>query len=168
METSVENGPGLLAPYAFNVLAGVAILLIGWFLARIVTRALRRLMARAGVEPTLIGFCANLVYIGLLAIVVIAALDKFGVPTISFVGVVGAAGLAIGLALKGTLSDLASGVMLITFRPFKVGDRIEAAGTSGVVKAIQVFATTVQAAEDKTVIIPNSAITRGNITNYSA
>ena len=97
-----------------------------------------------------------------------AIVITFGFPAVSFAAVVGAAGLAIGLALKGSLSNFAAGVMLIVFRPFNVGDRIEAAGVSGVVARIQVFATTLDAENDKRIIIPNAALTGGNITNYSA
>jgi small conductance mechanosensitive channel len=168
MEVFTESCQGLLRSYGPNLVSGVAILLIGWFLSKYLTRGARRLMAGAGVDSTLVGFAANLLYICLLAVVVIAALERFGVPTMSFLGVVGAAGLAVGLALKNTLSDFAAGVMLITFRPFKVGDRIEAAGVEGVVQEIQVFATTIRATDNRKVIIPNAAVTGGKIANYSS
>lgn len=167
METFVDGIRELFSGYGLDVLAALAILVVGWFCAKVLTRVGRRIMTAAGTDPTLVGFAANLLYITLLAIVVITGLDKLGVPAISFVGVLGAAGLAVGLALKGALSDLAAGVMLIVFRPFRVGDRIEAAGVSGVVSEIHVFATTVDASDNKKIIIPNSAITGGNITNYS-
>jgi small conductance mechanosensitive channel len=168
MEVLVQTSHGVLVALLLKILAAVAILVLGWLLARFLTRTVRRLMARAGVDPTLVGFFSSLLYIGLLTVVVIAALDRLGFPTVSFVAVVGAVGLVIGLALKGTLSNLACGVMLIALRPFQVGDKIEAAGVSGVVEVIQVFATTVRADDAKRIMIPNSAIAGGNITNYSA
>ena len=157
---------GFVHTWGANVLYGLAVLVVGWFLSRWLSRLVRGLMTRSGVERTVAGFTANLLYIGLMTVVAITALHKFGFPTVSFVGVIGAAGLAIGLALKGTLSNLAAGVMLIAFEPFKVGDRIDAAGASGGVSHIHVFATTVQA-DDKTIIIPNGAITSGNIVRHA-
>jgi small conductance mechanosensitive channel len=161
-----DQAEGFVNTWGANVLYGLAVLVLGWILARWLGRLARGLMRRSGVEPTVAGFTANLLYVGLMTVVAIAALHRFGFPAVSFVGVIGAAGLAIGLALKDTLSDLAAGVMLIAFQPFRAGDRIEAAGTSGVVTEIHVFATTVQA-DDKTVIIPNGAITRGNIVRHA-
>lgn len=114
------------------------------------------------------GFAANLLYIAMLALVVISTLDKLGVPTMSFFAALGAAGLAIALALKSSLSNFASGVMLIWLRPFKVGDRIEAAGVKGAVGEIQVFATVLRTEDNKKITIPNAAVAGGTITNYSA
>jgi small conductance mechanosensitive channel len=161
-----DQAEGFVYSWGASVLYGLAILVLGWVLARWLGRLAGGLMKRSGVEPTAAGFTANLLYIGLLTVVAIAALHRFGFPAVSFMGVVGAAGLAIGLALKDTLGDLAAGVMLVAFQPFRVGDRIEAAGARGVVVQIHVFATTVQA-DDKTVIIPNGAITRGNILRHA-
>ena len=103
----------------------------------------------------------------MMTLVVIATLDKLGFPAVSFAAVVGAAGLAIGLALKNTLSNFAAGVILIALRPFKVGDRVDAAGVSGVVSEILVFAITLAAEDGKTIIVPNAAIVGGNISKYS-
>lgn len=103
----------------------------------------------------------------MLTLVVITALDKLGFPAVSFAAVVGAAGLAIGLALKGTLSNLAAGVILIALRPFSVGDRIEAAGVSGTVTKIHIFSTTLAAPDQKKISIPNATLSGGNIINYS-
>ena len=167
MDVWVQWWQESLMPYLPKLVTGIAILVVGWLLARLLRRGLRSVLKRAEVDPTLAGFSTNLTYIVLLTLVVITALHQFGFPALSFAAVIGAAGLAIGLALKGTLSNFAAGVMLITLRPFNVGDHIEAAGVSGVVTQIQVFATRLTVTNEKTVIIPNSAITGGNITNYS-
>lgn len=150
------------------MLTGIATLVVGWVTAKMLAFGLRRVLKGARVDATAAAFCANLAYVTMFVLVVITALDKFGFPAVSFAAVVGAAGLAIGLALKGTLSNLAAGVILIALRPFKMGDRIEAAGVSGVVTEIKVFATTLKAADDRRIIIPNASLTGGNITNFSA
>ena len=111
---------------------------------------------------------SNIAYVTLVAFVIIAALSKLGIQTTSFVAIIGAAGLAIGLSLQGSLSNFASGVMIIAFRPFKVGDFIEASGVAGVVEGIQIFSTQMRTGDNKAIIIPNSNITGGNIVNYSA
>jgi small conductance mechanosensitive channel len=115
----------------------------------------------------LVSFVSNLVYIGLLAFIVIAALGQLGIQTTSFIAVLGAAGLAIGLALQGSLSNFAAGFLLIIFRPFKVGDLIEGAGVLGVVEAIQIFTTQLKTADNKTVIVPNANLTADNIVNWT-
>jgi small conductance mechanosensitive channel len=114
------------------------------------------------------GFVANLIYITLLVFVVLAALGQLGIQTTSFIAVIGAAGLAIGLALQGSLANFAAGFLMIIFRPFKVGDFIEGAGVAGTVEAIQIFTTQLLTPDNKTIIIPNTSLTAGNITNYSA
>ena len=164
----IETAQSLAATWGPRILALLATLIIGWIIARILTALTRRLMTKAKVEATLVEFCANMLYMGLLALVVISALSAAGFPTTSFVAVIGAAGLAVGFALQGSLANFAAGVMLIIFRPFKLGDYIEAGGTSGIVEVIQVFATTLKTPDNKIVVVPNSAITGGNITNYSA
>lgn len=149
-------------------LTALLTLVIGWVIARILRGVLRRAMNRGKVDPTLTGFSVNLFYMALMALVVITALGKLNVPTASFVAVIGAAGLALGFALQGSLGNFASGVMLILFRPFRVGDYIEAGGTSGSVEEIQVFATTLKTPDNKKIVVPNGAITAANIVNYSA
>ncbi len=168
MEPLIELLQKSFTGYGSKIMEGFATLLVGWIFTKILTVALGRVLKRAGVATTVAVFCTNLAYVTMLTLVVITALDRFGFPTVSFAAVVGAAGLAIGLALKGTLSNFAAGVMLIAMQPFKVGDRIDAAGVSGLVAQIQVFATTVETADGKRVIIPNATIAGGNITNYSA
>jgi small conductance mechanosensitive channel len=115
----------------------------------------------------LTGFVANLSYAGLIAFVIIAALNKLGVQTASFIAVVGAAGLAIGLALQGSLANFAAGVLMIIFRPFRAGDFIEGAGTAGTVEEVQIFTTQLKTPDNKTIIIPNANILGDNIVNYS-
>ena len=168
METLVEKAQDIISSWGPNVLKAISILVIGWLVAKLLKGVLRRVLHRAKVEGTLTGFLVSMFYMALMALVIITALGKLGVPTGSFIALIGAAGLAVGFALQGSLGNFAAGVMLIIFRPFKVGDYIEAGGTSGSVEEIQVFATTLKTPDNKAVTIPNSAITTGNITNYSA
>ncbi|NGP54255.1 mechanosensitive ion channel domain-containing protein [Thioalkalivibrio sp. XN8] len=164
MNTAVE----WLSQFGLKVLAAVVVFIIGRWLARKIANLLKRGMERAGTDPTLIGFVRNIAYFGLLTMVVIAAVGQLGVQTTSFIAVLGAAGLAIGLALQGSLANFAAGVLMIIFRPFKAGDYIEAAGTAGSVEEIQLFTTTLKTPDNKIVIIPNAQVTAGTITNYSA
>ena len=160
-------GMETLNAYGPKVMAGVATLIMGWIVAKLIRAVLRGMLRTAHLDATASLFCVNLAYVTMLTLVVITALHNFGFPAVSFAAVVGAAGLAIGLALKGTLSNFASGVILIALRPFTVGDRIDAAGVSGVVARIQVFATTIEADGGKKIIVPNASITGGNITNHA-
>lgn len=142
-------------------------LIVGVWIAKLVTSALRRLLVRGRVDQTLSKFLSNLAYYALITLVVLAALERVGVQTASFIAILGAAGLAIGFALQGSLSNLASGVMIMLFRPFRVGDLILAGGQEGVVEEIQVFATVLNTLDNKRVILPNSAVMGGSITNYT-
>ena len=126
------------------------------------------MMEKADVDPIIIGFVGSITYIGLLAFVIIAALGQLGIQTTSFIAILGAAGLAIGLALQGSLANFAAGFLMIIFRPFKVGDFIEGAGVAGVVEAIQIFTTTLKTGDNKIIIIPNAKLSGDNIVNYSA
>ena len=125
-------------------------------------------MKKKNVDETLTGFLISLVRIGLIAFILISAASQIGIETASFVAVIGAAGLAIGFALQGSLSNLAAGVMLIIFKPIKVGDFIEGGGGSGSVESVGIFVTTLLTPDNKVIYIPNSTLTGGNITNYSA
>jgi len=154
--------------YGPSVVKALGILVIGWIAARIITGIARRVMNRARLDTTLSGFLSNLVYALLVTLVVVSAIQEMGVPTTSFVAVIGAAGLAVGFALQGSLSNFAAGVMLIMFRHFRAGDFIEAGGVSGVVEELQVFATILKTPDNKRIIVPNSSMTNGSITNYSA
>ena len=157
----------IFAIYGIRVIAALAILIIGRWVAKGLRNLLRRIMKRNQVDKTLISFVCNLVYVLLLAFVVIAAINKLGIQTTSFIAIIGAAGLAIGLALQGSLANFAAGVLMIIFRPFKVGDLIEGGGTAGTVEEIQIFATQLKSADNKTIIVPNSKMLGGNIVNYS-
>jgi small conductance mechanosensitive channel len=158
----------LLTIYGLKVLAALAIFIVGRWVAKGVRKVVDRLMTRSNVDPTLVSFTGNLAYIGLLAFIVIAALGQLGIQTTSFIAILGAAGLAIGLALQGSLSNFAAGFLLIIFRPFKVGDLIEGAGVFGVVEVIQIFTTQLKTADNKTVIVPNAKLTDDNIVNWTA
>ena len=150
-----------------NLLAALAILIIGRWISKFITRLVAASMTKAKVDPTLITFVDRLVYIGLLGVVIISALAKAGVPQASMVGVIGAAGLAVGLALQGGLSNFAAGVLIIFFRPFRVGDLIEAADSLGHVKSIELFTSTIITLDNKNVIIPNAQLTSDKIINYT-
>src|SRR6266853_5317255 len=154
--------------FALNALAVVAIFVIGRLLARAAAKTLGRVLQRSGTDATLVRFLDNLVYALLLVFVVIASLEKVGVNTTSFIGIVAAAGLAIGLALQGSLSNFAAGVMIILLQHFGVGDRIEAAGQTGRVIDIQIFSTVLVNDEGTRVIVPNNAITSATIKVFAA
>ena len=157
-----------LAINGLNIVAAILILLIGRWLSGLVSKWTEKAMLKSKVEPTICRFTHHMLFTGLMGVVIIATLAKLGIDTGSFVVVLGAAGLAVGLALQGSLSNFAAGILLIIFRPFKVGDFIEAGGTSGVVKEIQIFTTILNTRDNIRVVMPNSQVTGGNILNYSA
>lgn len=154
------NGPGILV--------ALVILVVGRWLAMWFASIGRKAMAKGGVEETLTRFLGKLIYYALLTAVVIAAADQMGIKTTSFIAILGAAGLAIGLALKDSLANFASGVMLILFRPFRVGDAVTAGGVTGKVQQIDIFSTILLTPDNQKFIIPNSSITSGVITNINA
>ena len=163
--TTVVN---LFTTYGFQILGGIAILIIGKIAAGICAKLVEKGMTRAKADPAVTGFVKQLVRYSILTFTVIAALDKFGVKATSFIAVLAAAGLAIGLALQGSLSNLAAGVLLLIFRPFKAGDLITAAGTTGTVRQIGIFTTTLNSPDNKKIIIPNASVTGDTIVNLSA
>jgi small conductance mechanosensitive channel len=154
--------------WGLKVIAAIAIFIIGRWVAMLVRRVVRRMLERAKVESIITGFVSSIAYIALLAFVVVAALGQLGIQTTSFIAILGAAGLAIGLALQGSLANFAAGFLMIIFRPFRVGDFIEGAGVAGVVQEIQIFTTTLKTPDNKTIIIPNAKLSGDNIVNYSA
>ena len=154
--------------YGLKIVAAILIFIVGRWVARGLKRLVVRAMKKANVDETLISFVGNLTYVALLAFVVIAAINQLGVQTTSFIAILGAAGLAIGLALQGSLANFAAGVLMIIFRPFKAGDYIEAAGVAGVVEKIEIFTTKLKTPDNKAIIVPNAKIMGDNITNYSA
>jgi small conductance mechanosensitive channel len=151
-----------------NILFAIAIVFIGRIVVKWIVKLVRKLMVRSDMDPILINFASSIANALLLLFVFIAALDQLGVDTTSLVAIVGAAGLAIGLSLQGSLQNFAAGVMLIVFRPFKIGDFVEAAGQMGVIEEISIFSTTMQSPDNKEIIVPNGQIYSGAITNYSA
>ncbi|MFA6635848.1 MAG: mechanosensitive ion channel domain-containing protein [Candidatus Omnitrophota bacterium] len=168
MEETVSKVMGYIVTYGIGLLAAVLIFLIGRWIARILSDVVEKLMTKANVEKTLASFARNITYVGLMVFVIIAALGKLGVQTTSFIAIIGAAGLAVGLALQGSLANFAAGVLIMLFRPFKVGDFIQAGGTMGTVAEIQIFTTILNAPDNRKEIVPNAQITGGNITNFSA
>ncbi|MBK0002536.1 small-conductance mechanosensitive channel MscS [Erwinia sp. S38] len=156
----------LLLSYAVNIVAAIAIIIIGMLVARIVSNTINRLMRARHLDATVADFLSALVRYGIIAFTLIAALGRVGVQTASVIAVLGAAGLAIGLALQGSLSNLAAGVLLVTFRPFRTGEFIDI-GVMGTVQNVQIFSTTLKTADGKIVVVPNGKIIAGNITNFS-
>jgi small conductance mechanosensitive channel len=151
-----------------SLIAALAIYIIGFWVAKAVTNVIRKALMRKNVDGTLISFFANIVYALLMVFVVVAAIGKLGVQTTSLVAIIGAAGLAVGLALQGSLSNFAAGVMIILFRPFKLGDSVVAGGQTGKVHDIGIFSTVILTSDNKKIIVPNTAITGGAITNLTA
>ena len=163
-----ENIVEILGGYAFSIIMALVIFLVGKWLARKITNLLVTVLRKVkGMDETLIKFLENIVYYILMIVVILTAISELGVETTSFLAILGAAGLAIGLALQGSLSNFASGVLLIVFKPFKSGDFIEVSGVTGIVEKILIFSTELRTGDNKTVIIPNGSITSGTITNYS-
>ncbi len=157
----------MLLTYTPKFLLALLILVIGFWLINRVTRLLVKTLEKRAVDVTLKRFLESLLGILLKAILVISAASMIGIETTSFIAVLGAAGLAIGLALQGSLANFAGGVILLLFRPYKVGDYIETEGHSGTVNSIQIFNTVLKTADNKTIIIPNGPISNGSIVNYS-
>jgi len=168
MENTIKIISDFAAVYGIKIIGAIAIIVLGRIAVGIVGRVVSRMMTKGKADETLTKFVVSLTRIALMVFLVIAALGTLGVQTASFVAVIGAAGLAIGFALQGSLSNFASGVMLVIFRPFRAGDYVEAGGTAGVVEAVHIFITQFKTPDNKKVIVPNSQITGGNIINYSA
>ncbi|CUX96176.1 Small-conductance mechanosensitive channel [Candidatus Gullanella endobia] len=161
------NNQELLIHYAVNIVAAVIILFIGLLTSRIVSRTLSRMMKATHIDATVADFVSAILRYGIMIFTLIAALNRIGVQTASLIAVIGAAGLAIGLALQGSLSNFAAGVLLVTFRHFHAGDYVDFSGTSGTVLVVQIFCTRLKTYDGKIVVVPNSKILSGNITNFS-
>jgi small conductance mechanosensitive channel len=155
-------------PWADNLVLALLIFLLGRWIARLLVRFSRKVMEKTGVEPLLMNFVASILGWVLTLFVIIAALDQLGVETTSLIALLGAAGLAVGLALKDTLQNFASGVLMILFKPFKVGDFIEAGGVAGVIEEIRMFSTIFRTGDNKELTVPNGKIFQDTIVNYSA
>ena len=156
----------LLLSYVVNIVAAIAIIIVGMIVARIISNALNKVMRARHIDATVADFLSALVRYGVIAFTLIAALGRVGVQTASVIAVLGAAGLAIGLALQGSLANLAAGVLLVTFRPFRTGEFIDI-GVMGTVQNVQIFSTTLKTADGKIVVVPNGKIISGNIVNFS-
>ncbi len=165
---SADKALELFQDYAMPLVWAIIVFIIGKIVAKIITNIVGKMMIKGKVDETLIKFVKNIVYAGLMIFVILAALGKMGIETTSFAAILAAAGLAIGLSLQGTLSNFAAGFMLILFRPFKVGDFVEAGGVSGVVEEVQIFNTQLRSGDNKEIIVPNGQIVGSTITNYSA
>jgi small conductance mechanosensitive channel len=157
-----------IIPWGINLAIALAIFILGRWLARAISNTIKRLMKRGAADEILATFVSNILYFALLVIVIIATLDQLGVNTSSILAIFAAAGLAVGLALKDSLSNFAAGVMLVMFKPFKAGDFIEAAGNSGVVEQLRIFSTVMRTGDNREITIPNSQIFGGTIVNFSA
>lgn len=160
--------PATLIAWGWKVLAALLIFVIGRWVARMIVRAVSKIMEKRGLDPMLVTFLGAILNAILLVAVIIAAVGQLGIQTTPLVAVLGAAGLAVGLALQGSLSNFASGVMLVLFRPFRKGDYVEAGGTSGSVDEVGIFNTVLTTPDNRRVIVPNGQITNDVITNYSA
>ncbi|HOS97551.1 MAG TPA: mechanosensitive ion channel, partial [Deltaproteobacteria bacterium] len=167
MENLVVKVQEWIALYGFRIIAALVIFIVGRWVAQAVQGLIVRILARKNVDTTIVSFVGHLSYLALLTFVVIAALAQLGIQTTSFIAVIGAAGLAIGLALQGSLANFAAGFLMIIFKPFKAGDYIDGGGASGTVEKIEVFTTTITTVDNKVVIIPNAKMMGDNITNYS-
>jgi len=159
---------GYIIPWSINIIFSLAIFVVGRWVVKGVVKILSRLLEKANMDDMLIQFITSIANTILLLFIIIAALDRLGVDTTSLIALLGAAGLAVGLALQGSLQNFAAGVLLIIFRPFRSGDFIEAGGTTGVVETISIFSTIIKTGDNRQVIVPNGAIYGGAITNYSA
>lgn len=158
----------LLWEWGLKILAALAIFVIGRWVSRRIANGVAAATQRANVDPTLTRFLTSVIYMALLIMVALAAVQQLGVEATSFFAILGAAGLAVGLALKDSLANFSSGVMLVFFRPFKAGDFVEAGGVSGTVREISIFNTIMQTPDNRIITVPNGQIYAGSITNFSA
>ena len=164
MQENLDKLYGFAIQCGINIMTALLIFIIGKWAAKLAADFFDKVLLRARVEKTLAAFGRNIVYFTLLTFVAIAALNKIGIETNSFLAIIGAAGLAVGLALQGSLSNFAAGVMMIIFHPFKLGDYVEAGGAEGTVTEIQIFSTIITTKDNKRVIVPNAKITGDKIT----
>jgi small conductance mechanosensitive channel len=165
---SADSFNAYVIPWAINIVFALGIFIIGRWVAFGLTGVLRRILIKAKMDDILVEFICTIARVALLLFVVIAALEQFGVDTTSLIALLGAAGLAVGLAMQNSLSNFAAGVMLIVFHPFRAGDYVEAGGTSGTVEKISIFSTVLRTPDNREVIVPNGNIYGSNIVNFSA
>jgi small conductance mechanosensitive channel len=155
-----------ITQFGFHIIAAIAILVIGFWVAKLFTKILNKVLRKKDVDPSLTGFLTSALKFTLYLFVIIAAVGQLGIETTSFIAVLGAAGLAVGLALQGSLSNLASGIMLVIFRQIKVGQLVEGGGALGTVEKIGIFNTTLVSIDNRVIYIPNSKLINDNIINY--
>lgn len=167
LEHYSETFINVLIDYSPRLIAALLLFFIGIWVIRIINNISRKVMVRRAVEPTLIEFLSDIIFWGLRIVLFIAVISKLGIESSSFVAILGAAGLAVGLSLQGSLSNFAGGMLIILFKPFKLGDTIEAQGVSGTVIDIQIFVTQLLTANNQVIFIPNGALSNGTIINYS-
>jgi small conductance mechanosensitive channel len=163
-----EQAMAIGLDWGIRILSFLLVLIIGMWLAKLIKKGLIKGMAKKELDPTLIKFLASLIHVGVQAFVIVAALGKLDVQTASFIAVLGAAGLAVGLALQGSLANFASGVLMIIFKPVALGDFVEAGGVTGAVEEIGIFTTIINAPDNKKNIVPNSKVMGDNIINFNA
>ncbi|OTA21785.1 mechanosensitive ion channel protein MscS [Xenorhabdus beddingii] len=157
----------LLIQYAVNMVSAILILIVGLFIAKMVSKAVKRIMSLRGIDTTISDFLSAIVRYAVIAFTIIAVLGKLGIQTASVIAVIGAAGLAVGLALQGSLSNFAAGVLLVLFRPLRTGEYVIIGAVEGTVVQVQIFSTTLRTADDRIVVIPNGKIIADNIINTS-
>lgn len=168
MQEYITPWTSQIPPWGLNIVIALAIFVFGKIIAKILTKTLKAALVKSNMDEMLVKFMGSLVYGLLLASIVLAALGQLGIPVTSFMAILGAAGLAIGLALKDSLSNFAAGVMILIFRPFKLGDLIEAGGSKGVVDEIGMFCTLLHTGDNQRIIMPNSSVIGSTITNVNA
>lgn len=166
--TYIDKAKDMLLDYGPKLIAAILLLIIGLWIIKLIMKGIRKAAGKRGLDETLQRFLSNLIGWILRIMLLIAVLGQLGIESTSFIAVLGAAGLAVGLALQGSLANFAGGVLIMLFRPYRVGDLVEAQGELGTVKEIQIFTTILVTPENKRVIVPNGAMSNGNITNYTA
>lgn len=167
IETFIDSLKKLIFDYSPKVIAAILLLVVGLWATSVIAKTIKRIMSKRDIEPTISDFVGNVIFWALRFMLFIVVISKLGVETSSFVAIIGAAGLAIGLSLQGSLSNFAGGILIILFKPFKVGDFIESQGVLGSVKEIQIFNTILTSPENKKIVLPNAAVSNGNIINFT-
>lgn len=168
MEDILRQAEHYITQFGFALLIALVIFIVGRWVAKIIKNVVEKTMRKKEVDEAVVTFSSDLLYTLLLVFVILASLSQLGVETTSFIAILGAAGLAVGLALQGSLSNFAAGVLIILFKPFKVGDFVDAGGVTGTVEKIQIFTTILKSPDNKLIICPNTNIMGGNIVNFSA
>lgn len=168
MEQITEQLVPFVTTYGLKIIGAILILIVGRIAAGLLRGGIRKLLVKAKTDPAIVGFVGTLVYLLVIAFTIIAALSKFGVETASFVAILGAAGFAVGFALQGSLANFAAGVLILVFRPYRVGDYIEAGGVAGTVKDVRLFNTVLATPDNVKILVPNGKINGDIIKNYTA